>query len=105
LKSLNLFYIPKHIPMGVSCVSCELARRINAVAESNRFVSVYGGLKWKANAVPPEREFWPLWTETIAKLDVDIVVVGAQEMARLARESHRAGGGRERPPPLRQMRN
>ena len=51
----NLFYIPKHILPNVSCVSCELARRINAVAESNRFVSVYGGLKWKANAVPAER--------------------------------------------------
>jgi hyaluronoglucosaminidase len=51
-------------------------------------VSVYGGLKWKANAVSPEREFWPLWTEIIAKLDEDIVVVGAQEMARLAREAH-----------------
>lgn len=90
LTSLNLFYVPKHIPVGVSCVSCELARRINVVAESNRFVSVYGGLKWKSKAVPPDREFWDLWTETIAKLDDDIVVVGAQEMTRLIRESHQA---------------
>lgn len=84
----NLFYIPKHILPNVSCVSCELARRINAVAESNHFVSVYGGLKWKANAVPPDREFWTLWTETIARLDEDVAVVGAQEMARLVTEAH-----------------
>jgi hypothetical protein len=85
--SNNLFYVPKHIPLNVSCVSCVLAQRINAVAESNRFVSVYGGLKWKAKAVPADREFWPLWTETIAKLDKEIVVVGAQEMVRLAKEA------------------
>ena len=84
----NLFYVPKHVPANVSCVSCELARRINAVAESNHFVSVYGGLKWKAKAVSLEREFWPLWTEIVAKLNENIVVVGAQEMARLAREAH-----------------
>ena len=29
-----------------------------------------------------------LWTETIAKLDEDIAVVGSQEMTRLAREAH-----------------
>lgn len=83
----NLFYVPKHVLPNVSCVSCELARRINAVAETNHFVSVYGGLKWKAHVVPADRQFWPLWTETIAKLDEDIVVVGAQEMTRLAKEA------------------
>ena len=30
----NLFYVPKHVLLNVSCVSCELARRINAVAEA-----------------------------------------------------------------------
>lgn len=64
-----------------------IARRINAVAEANHFVSVYGGLKWKAKTVPSDREFWPLWTETIAKLDEDIIVVGAKEMTRLAKEA------------------
>jgi len=84
----GLFYIPKHVPRNVSCVSCYLAGSINAVAKSNHFVSVYGGLRYKAKAVPPEREFWLLWTGIIAKLDEDIVVVGAQEMARLLREAH-----------------
>ena len=41
----------------------------------------------EAKTVPSDREFWPLWTETIAKLDEDIIVVGAKEMTRLAKEA------------------
>lgn len=85
----NLFYIPgcMHHP---KCPSCELSRRINEVAAANKppfFITVYGGLKWTASSQYPLEEFWTLWTNTIDKLDKNIIPVGAQEMARLAREA------------------
>jgi hypothetical protein len=48
---------------------------------------VYGGLKWTADTADPATEFWTLWGATIDKLDTDIIAVGAQEMARLAKEA------------------
>lgn len=65
-----------------------LAKRINAVAESATkpyFITVYGGLKWTASAGGAKDSIYNFWGDTIAALDADIIPVGAQEMARLAR--------------------
>ena len=51
------------------------------------FINVYGGLKWTASAQDPKSEFWTMWNDTVAALAKNIVPVGAQEMARLAREA------------------
>mmetsp|Transcript_25717 Transcript_25717/g.55710 ORF Transcript_25717/g.55710 Transcript_25717/m.55710 type:complete len:136 (+) Transcript_25717:3-410(+) len=91
----DLFYIPGSMGKQ-SCPSCELARRINAVAAAHQppyFITVYGGLKWTAASGSPALEFWTLWSETLAKLDSNVVPVGAQEMARLARDAGAARGG------------
>jgi hypothetical protein len=86
----GIFYIPGalgHTP----CPSCTLSDRINAVAATRTthplFITVYGGLKWTADTADPATEFWTLWGATIDKLDTDIIAVGAQEMARLAKEA------------------
>ena len=79
----TLFYIS-----GIH--GAELAARINALAAAAPrpfFISVYGGLKWTASATDPKSEFWTMWADTLAALDEGIVPVGAQEMARLAREA------------------
>lgn len=84
----NIFYIPGSLGR-TKCPSCTLSDRINAVAAAgSQFVTVYGGLKWTASNLDPQTEFWNLWGDTINKLSDDIVPVGAQEMARLAREAH-----------------
>lgn len=86
----NLFYIPNSLG-PVPCPSCTLAGYINDVAAAHAppfFITVYGGLKWTSAGVDPQTEFWNLWGNTTALLCEDVVVVGAQEMARLAREAH-----------------
>ena len=91
----NLFYIPNSLG-PVPCPSCTLAQYINDVASAHAppfFITVYGGLKWTTGDVDPQTEFWNLWGNTTAQLRPDVVVVGAQEMARLARDAARPASG------------
>ena len=77
----NLFYVNGQA--GV-------ADRINALVAANKppfFVTVYGGLKWTTGGNDPKTEFWNWWGNITLGLDTSIVPVGAQEMARLAREA------------------
>eukprot|EP00928_Gymnodinium_smaydae_P081607 TRINITY_DN65093_c0_g1_i1.p1 TRINITY_DN65093_c0_g1~~TRINITY_DN65093_c0_g1_i1.p1 ORF type:complete len:650 (+),score=107.54 TRINITY_DN65093_c0_g1_i1:243-1952(+) len=75
----------------------ELANRINTIARDAPrpyFITVYGGLKWTAAATKPTDSLYNFWGDAIAHLDADIVPVGAQEMARLARTAqHQSGLG------------
>lgn len=69
-----------------------IANNINKLAAANKppfFITVYGLLKWTASGLDPTKEFWTAWGNITGGLDPNIVPVGAQEMARLARE---AGG-------------
>ena len=82
----SLFYVGG----GSGCVACTIAANINKVARANAppfFITVYGGLKWTSADIDPRTEFWNLYGNITAQLDADIVPVGAQEMARLAREA------------------
>ena len=69
----------------------KLAERVNAVAKApgqGPFITVYGGLRWTTTTGGTlNTSLFSFWGETIANLDADIVPVGAQEMARLAREA------------------
>ena len=86
----NVFYV-----MG-SLGGQELASRINAIAASQpapNFISVYGGLRWTTTTGATNKtSLFSFWGDTIAALDDNIVPVGAQEMARLAREAAAATG-------------
>ena len=67
-----------------------IASNINKLAAANKppfFITVYGLLKWTASDLDPTKEFWTAWANITAGLDANIVPVGAQEMARLAREA------------------
>jgi hypothetical protein len=80
----GLFYVMPSPGAGIT-----LAGNINAVGGSgNQFITAYGGLKWTASAGSTD-DLYTFWGSTIAHLDADIVPVGAQEMARLAREARR----------------
>eukprot|EP00931_Biecheleriopsis_adriatica_P102528 TRINITY_DN77484_c0_g1_i1.p1 TRINITY_DN77484_c0_g1~~TRINITY_DN77484_c0_g1_i1.p1 ORF type:complete len:600 (+),score=107.81 TRINITY_DN77484_c0_g1_i1:26-1801(+) len=77
--------------LNKTCPSCDLAERIKKHAEKYEppvFVNTYGGLHWTANAQEPLKEFWTLLQDTMSKLGDEYVVIGAQEMARLARQLH-----------------
>eukprot|EP00040_Diaphanoeca_grandis_P022230 m.118956 g.118956 ORF g.118956 m.118956 type:complete len:610 (-) comp28713_c0_seq1:105-1934(-) len=83
----DLFYIPGALGHQ-NCSACELSKRITDVADAGtQFITVYGGLAWTASSVNPQNDFWNLWSATVEKLGSNITVVGAQEMARLAREA------------------
>jgi hypothetical protein len=71
----------------------KLAQRVNAVAAAgNQFITVYGGLRWTTTTGATQNtSLYSFWGDTIAQLDPDIIPVGAQEMARLARAAHPGG--------------
>jgi len=82
----DLFYVGG----GPGCVACNIAANINKVSAANTapfFITVYGGLKWTSADIDPKTEFWNLWGNITQQLNPNIVPVGAQEMARLAREA------------------
>ena len=87
-SNTSLFYFDQDDGgLDPACPSCDFANRIRAVAAEgagNQFVLTYGGL---GSAADP---FFELMRNTTASLERDgaFVVVGAQEMARLARDAH-----------------
>ena len=77
----NLFYVNG---------KAGIADNINALVAANKppfFVTVYGGLKWTTAGDDPKTEFWNWYGNITLGLAANIVPVGAQEMARLAREA------------------
>ena len=67
-----------------------IAANINNLAAAHTppfFITVYGLLKWTANDLDPTKEFWTAWANITSHLNSNIITVGAQEMARLAREA------------------
>ncbi len=81
--------------MNSRCPSCAFARRIKKAASEHEppfFILTYGGLHAFSGLFDdPRTEFWKLLHDTVARLGDDFVIVGAQEMARLAREAGAAG--------------
>ena len=77
--------------MGLSMVLACLAGRIRAeaarVPTTPAFVLAYGGLRWTSAADVPSMDFYTLQQDALDLLGDDFVVVGAQEMARLARSA------------------
>ena len=54
---------------------------------------MYGGLRWTTTTGNTNAtSLFTFWGDTVAALDPDIVPVGAQEMARLAREAKLLSG-------------
>ena len=52
-------------------------------------LQVYGGLRWTTTTgKTANTSLYTFWGDTIDNLDSNIVPVGAQEMARLAKEAH-----------------
>eukprot|EP01045_Picozoa_sp_COSAG04_P000160 COSAG04_NODE_3_length_53939_cov_50.145431_50_plen_321_part_00 len=70
----------------------KLASHINAIAANHSkpyFITVYGGLRWTTTTgMTKNTSLYSFWGDAIANLDPGIEAVGAQEMARLAREAH-----------------
>ena len=85
----SLFYYSKSL--NATCPSCDLAARIKDTAHRHPppyFVLVYGGLQaFGGSEQKSKKNFFPLVGNTIQRLGDDFVVIGASELARLARES------------------
>ena len=80
----NLFY--RNRGLNASNPGEDLAARIRNVSKRARFISVYGGLNWQPGSTGGKTEFWTLLHSTMKILGDEYVVVGADEMARLAIE-------------------
>ena len=83
--SSGVFYVMPSIGGGK-----QLAQHINTVAgNGTQFITTYGGLRWTTTTSNSKNDnLYTFWGDTIANLNDDIIAVGAQEMARLAREAH-----------------
>ena len=80
------YYLEDDGGLDKECPSCDLAQRVRSIAaRGNQFVLAYGGLGWA------EVPFFDLMRNTSTLLAADeIVVVGAQELARLATDAGQA---------------
>ena len=81
----------KDLQLNASHPAADLAGRIRAeaarVPTTPAFVLAYGGLRWTSAADVPSMDFYTLQQDALDLLGDDFVVVGAQEMARLARSA------------------
>merc|ERR1711953_1493416 len=81
--SPKLFYYSG--TLNVACPSCDLARRIQTVAQKHSppyFITVYGGLQaFGGSEQKSKKNFYTLLGDTIGKLGDEYVIIGASEMA------------------------
>ena len=68
---------------------CSQETSTNSPETARSSITAYGGLRWTTTTgMTDNTSLYHFWGTTIENLDSDIVAVGAQEMARLAREAH-----------------
>jgi len=90
----NLFY--RNRQLNATDPGDDLAGRIRTAAnryEPPFFITVYGGLNWQPGSTGGKTEFWALLHATMSALGPGFVAVGADEMARLAKDACDVPGG------------